>query len=72
MFLTLFLTAMVLLVLGEYILNMASLSNDAPEYRVTQEFTSAHMSRRERLNVEAPQTRVSDAARSHDSGLIRL
>jgi polyisoprenyl-phosphate glycosyltransferase len=67
-----FLISLVLLVLGEYILNMASLSNDAPEYRVTQEFISAHMSRRERLNVEAPQTRVSDAARSHDSGLIRL
>lgn len=47
-----FLISLVLLVLGEYILNMASLSNEGPLYHVGQEFTSARMTRRERLNVE--------------------
>jgi hypothetical protein len=47
-----FLISLVLLVLGEYILNMASLSNEGPRYHVGQEFTSARMTRREKLNVE--------------------
>lgn len=47
-----FLISLVLLVLGEYILNMASLSNEGPLYHVGQEFTSARMTRREKLNVE--------------------
>lgn len=47
-----FLISMVLLVLGEYILNMASLSNEGPLYHVGQEFTSARMTHREKLNVE--------------------
>jgi hypothetical protein len=47
-----FLISLVLMVLGEYILNMASLSNEGPRYHVGQEFTSARMTRRQRLNVE--------------------
>lgn len=47
-----FLISLVLLVLGEYILNMVSLSNEGPLYHVGQEFTSARMTRRERLNIE--------------------
>lgn len=47
-----FLISLVLLVLGEYILHMASLSNEGPLYHVGQEFTSARMTRREKLNVE--------------------
>ena len=47
-----FLISLVLLVLGEYILHMASLSNEGPLYHVGQEFTSTRMTRRERLNVE--------------------
>jgi hypothetical protein len=47
-----FLLSLVLLVLGEYILHMVSLSNEGPLYHVGQEFTSAHMNRREKLNVE--------------------
>jgi glycosyltransferase involved in cell wall biosynthesis len=47
-----FLISLVLLVLGEYILHMASLSNEGPLYHVAQEFTSARMTRRERLNIE--------------------
>jgi polyisoprenyl-phosphate glycosyltransferase len=47
-----FLISLVLLVLGEYILHMASLSNEGPLYHVGQEFTSASMTRREKLNIE--------------------
>lgn len=47
-----FLLSLVLLVLGEYILQMASLSNEGPLYHVGQEFTSARMTRREKLNIE--------------------
>lgn len=46
------LISLVLLVLGEYILHMASLSNEGPPYHVGQEFTSARMTRREKLNIE--------------------
>jgi hypothetical protein len=47
-----FLISFVLFVLGEYILQMVSLSNQGPLYHVGQEFTSAHMTRREKLNIE--------------------
>ena len=47
-----FLISLVLLVLGEYILRMVSLSNEGPLYHVGQEFTSARMTRREKLNIE--------------------
>ena len=47
-----FLISLVLMVLGEYILNMASLSNEGPLYHVGQEFTSARMTRHEKLNIE--------------------
>ncbi len=49
-----FLISLVLLVLGEYILNMASLSNEGPAYHVAEELTSMRMTRREKLNVEDP------------------
>jgi len=48
-----FLISLVLLVLGEYILSVASLSGEGPVYRVTQEFTSARMTRREQLNISS-------------------
>ncbi|TJZ78764.1 glycosyltransferase [Chitiniphilus eburneus] len=47
-----FLISLVLLVLGEYILQMASLTNEGPLYHVGQEFTSARMTRKEKLNIE--------------------
>jgi glycosyltransferase involved in cell wall biosynthesis len=47
-----FLISLVLLVLGEYILHMVSLSNEGPLYHVGQEFTSARITRREKLNIE--------------------
>lgn len=56
-----FLISLVLWMLGEYILHMASLSNEGPMYHVAQEFTSAIMTRREKLNIEEaiPQLRKS-------------
>lgn len=59
-----FLISLVLLVLGEYILHMASLSNEGPLYHVGQEFTSARLTRREKLNVEdvnQPSVKSADA-----------
>ncbi|WP_460046742.1 glycosyltransferase [Pseudomonas sp. S2_H01] len=47
-----FLISLVLLVLGEYILNMGSFSGDGPLYYIGQEFTSCRMTRLEKLNVE--------------------
>ena len=47
-----FLISLVLLVLGEYIVNMVSLSNEGPLYHVGQEFTSTRMTRFEKLNIE--------------------
>jgi glycosyltransferase involved in cell wall biosynthesis len=47
-----FLISLVLLVLGEYILQMARLSNEGPLYHVAQEFTSSVMTRRQKLNIE--------------------
>jgi hypothetical protein len=47
-----FLISLVLFVLGEYLLNMVALSNEGPLYHVAQEFTSARITRREKLNVE--------------------
>lgn len=59
-----FLISLVLLVLGEYLLNMASLSNEGPLYHVGQEFTSVRVTRREKLNVEdAAQDRHADRVR---------
>lgn len=47
-----FLISLVLLVLGEYILHMGVLSNEGPRHHISQEFTSARMTTREKLNVE--------------------
>jgi glycosyltransferase involved in cell wall biosynthesis len=49
-----FLISLVLLVLGEYIIHMARLSNEGPPYHVAQEFTSSRMTRHMKLNLEVP------------------
>ena len=49
-----FLISLVLLVFGEYLLQLASLSNDGPTYHVAQEFRSTRQTRQEKLNVEGP------------------
>jgi glycosyltransferase involved in cell wall biosynthesis len=56
-----FLISLVLLVLGEYILHMVSLSNEGPLYHVGQEFTSARMTRREKLNIEEVRAKPTNA-----------
>jgi polyisoprenyl-phosphate glycosyltransferase len=65
-----FLISMVLLVLGEYILNMVSLSNEGPPYYVGQEFTSARVTRREKLNIEEakPSTQVKGGSQNPGPG----
>jgi glycosyltransferase involved in cell wall biosynthesis len=47
-----FLISLVLLVLGEYVLHVASLSSEGPPYHITQEFTSTARMRERALNVE--------------------
>ena len=64
-----FLISLVLLVLGEYILNMASLSNEGPLYHVGQEFTSARITRFEKLNIEEV---ASDSAEAKPSTIERV
>lgn len=59
-----FLISLVLLVLGEYILHMTSLSNEGPLYYVGQEFTSATMTSREKLNIEDTTPGIRGPARS--------
>ena len=56
------LISLVLLVLGEYILHMASLSNEGPPYHVGQEFTSAKMTRIEKLNLEEIKSTVKQSS----------
>lgn len=65
-----FLISLVLLVLSEYILNMASLSNEGPPYHIGKEFTSARMMRRERLNVEEVTQRTPNPAKQSDVGVV--
>jgi hypothetical protein len=58
-----FLISLVLMVLGEYILNMVSLQNDGPLYHVGQEFNSARMTRREKLNIEEVKPSLQQSSR---------
>jgi hypothetical protein len=51
-----FLISLVLWMLGEYILHMASLSNEGPRYHVAQEFSSTVMTRMQKLNIEESQS----------------
>lgn len=60
-----FLLSLVLMVLGEYILQMVSLSNEGPLYHVGQEFTSARMTRREKLNIETVAFESKPAREEH-------
>ncbi|OZI49222.1 glycosyltransferase [Bordetella genomosp. 5] len=61
-----FLISLVLLVLGEYVLHMASLSNEGPLYHVGQEFTSTRISRREKLNIESVSPTAARDSRPSD------
>ncbi|PZW86981.1 glycosyltransferase involved in cell wall biosynthesis [Pseudomonas sp. 2848] len=63
-----FLISLVLLVLGEYILNMASLSNEGPLYHVGQELNSARITRREKLNVEDVSAGAANQSAAQEHG----
>ena len=47
-----FLISLVLLLIGEYTLHMASASKKEPKYHIGQEFTSAKMTRLQKLNID--------------------
>jgi hypothetical protein len=47
-----FLISLVLLVLSEYVLEISRKANSGPAYYIANEFTSARLTRKERLNVE--------------------
>ena len=47
-----FLISLVLLVLGEYVLNMVSFLDSKPYYHISREFTSAKMQRLDKPNIE--------------------
>lgn len=49
-----FLISLVLLVLGEYIVNMGTQSQRGPRYHIGQEFHSERLTQREKLNIERP------------------
>ena len=51
-----FLTSCVLLILGEYILQMTRLSNEGPSYMISKEFTSQTIDIQETLNIESSDT----------------
>lgn len=57
-----FLISLTLLVLGEYVLQMASMSNEGPPYHVASEHLSATLTRRQKLNVATTPRGQPDAA----------
>jgi glycosyltransferase involved in cell wall biosynthesis len=61
------LITLVLWVLGEYILNMASLSNEGPAYHISQEFSSVRMTSKEKLNVQESLTLIDDGLIKSDN-----
>lgn len=61
-----FLISLVLLVLGEYILHMTSLTNEGPLYHVGQEFTSARITRKEKLNIETVSAEINNYSKKSE------
>lgn len=60
-----FLISLVLLVIGEYILQTASLSNQGPLYFIAREFTSVRLTRCEKLNIEEVRLAPSELSGNH-------
>lgn len=65
------LVSLVLWMLGEYIMQLASLTNEGPTYHVAQEFTSAMMTRRQRLNIDDIRS-TGDAQMTNRMSKIRI
>lgn len=59
-----FLISLVLLVLSEYVLEISRKVNSGPAYYVADEFTSAKLTRKQRLNVEVDRSSYSFSPRS--------
>ena len=64
-----FLISVVLLVLGEYILQMASLTNEGPSYHIGQELKSSYITRYERLNIEEAPNSAAYKQKIEDRGI---
>jgi glycosyltransferase involved in cell wall biosynthesis len=62
-----FLISLVLLILGEYIVQLASLGNEGPRYHVAQEFTSTVITRRQKLNVDSVDQQVKQTGAESSS-----
>lgn len=62
-----FLISLVLIVLGEYISHIVGQNSEGPTYHVAQEFTSAVMTRREKLNIESIH---AEPAELHNDGKV--
>ena len=58
-----FLISLVLLVLSEYVLEISRKANSGPAYYIAAEFTSARLTRKERLNVEVDDRGASRVAK---------
>ena len=67
-----FLISSVLLVLGEYILNMSSFSNQVPLYNIGMEYTSTHLTRQDRLNIEDSSNEGNELASTSSQGQVKL
>ena len=59
-----FLISLVLLVLSEYVLEISRKANSGPSYYIADEFTSARLTRKDRLNVEVEGAILSKAQKS--------
>lgn len=59
-----FLISLVLLVLSEYVLEISRKANSGPGYYIADEFTSARLTRKERLNVEIDGTMIRNSQTS--------
>jgi hypothetical protein len=53
-----FLLSLVLMMLGEYVAHLVGVTGSGPLYHVAQEFTSMHLTRRDRLNVDRAQAEL--------------
>lgn len=59
-----FLISLVLLVLSEYVLEISRKANSGPTYYIADEFTSARLTRKERLNIEVDGAMMPNAQKS--------
>ncbi len=50
-----FLISLVLMIMSEYVLEISRKTNSGPSYYIADEFTSARLTRKERLNIEVDQ-----------------